>query len=111
MVVAGIVLANIRMRTEVGRYTIRGTGLYDPHNRVVAVARGYSLYDGNNHRVATVRGNDLFDPDNRRMMSLRGSEIFDSGEVRIASIAEVKKSLDGALAAMLLVAFWFCFIR
>jgi hypothetical protein len=106
----GVPSSLVERKTAV-RYRLRGIELHDSHNRLVALARGNSLYDVDGRRVATVRGNDLFDSDDRKMMSMRGLEVFDAQDIKIANLSDVQKSVDGSLAAMLLAALWFCFVR
>ena len=77
----------------------------------VAKAKGESLFDRDNQRVGFIKGNTLFDPENRKMMSVRGSEIYDASNKRVASLSEVKKTIQGASEEMMPTALWYCFIR
>jgi hypothetical protein len=45
------------------------------------------------------------------MMSVRGSEIYDSSNVRVASLSEVKKAIQGIDEEIMSAAMWYCFIR
>jgi hypothetical protein len=45
------------------------------------------------------------------MMSVRGSNIYDAANKQVASILEIQKTIDGALAGMHSIALWYCFIR
>jgi hypothetical protein len=92
-------------------YTIRGPGLYDTHNRRIALTRGEGIYDGNNQRVATMRGNYLLDSDDRKMMTIRGAYIYDANNDRVGSLLDAQKSIEGAKEGMHSVALWYCFIR
>ena len=92
-------------------HTMFGSGLYDAHNRRIAVVRGEDIYDGDNRRVATIRGKYLFDSDNRKMMTLRGSNIYDAGNKLVGSILDVQKSIKDGGTGMLAVALWYCFVR
>ena len=109
--IIAVPLGALRKGLAVGHFRIQGIGLYDSHNRVVAVARGNSLYDMNDRRVAIIRGNDLYDSDNRKMMSMRDEDVYDADDMKVGSLPDVRKSIDGSLAAMLLVSLWFCFVR
>ena len=92
-------------------FEFRGRTLYDKHNRRIAVANGQAIYDGDDRIVATIRGNDLFDPNGKKMMTVRGSDIYDGGDARVASLTDAVASIKGAMADMMLVALWYCFIR
>ena len=92
-------------------YTIRDHGLYDMHDRRIAITRGSGIYNYNNHRVATMLGNFLFDLDNRKMMEVRGEYIYDAKDIRVGSLLDAKQSIEGKSEENLSVALWYCFIR
>lgn len=98
-------------RISVSVYRILGSGLYNAHHQLVARARGESLFDRDNQRVGFIRGNTLFDPEDRKMMSVRGSEIYDASNKWVASLSEVKKTIQGTVEEMMSTAMWYCFIR
>ena len=88
-----------------------GSALYDAEHQLVAKAKGESLFDNANRRIGSIRGDTLFDPANRKMMCVRGSEIYDESGKRVASIAVVKKTIEGATEEVTSSALWYCFIR
>jgi len=92
-------------------YKMHGLELFDSHNRRIAITRGEDIYDGNNRRIATIRGNYLFDSDNRKMLTVRGANIYDTSNKRVASLLDIQKTIEGALAGMQSAALWYCFIR
>jgi hypothetical protein len=92
-------------------YTMRGSRLYDTHNRRIAVIRGEEIYDSDNQRVATMRGNHLYDSDNNIMMTIRGANIYDAKDTRVGSLSEVQQLIEGGVEKFLSVALWYCFIR
>jgi len=92
-------------------YRMSGSGLYNAHHHLVAKSRGESLYDCDNQRVGFIRGNTLFDPQERVMMSVHGSEIYDASNIRVASLSDVKKTIQGVVEEMMSTAMWYCFIR
>ena len=93
------------------KYEIRGGNLYDSHLHTIAKTRGGTIFDGNNQMVASIRGDELYDTDGRKMVTLRGSHIYDSKRVKIGSLADVEESIKGAVAGILHVALWYCFVR
>ena len=92
-------------------YTIKNYGLYDRHDRRIAIKRGSGIYDDNNRRVATMLGNYLFDSNDRKMMEVRGDYIFDAGNKRVALLSDAEKAIKGAEREMLSAALWYCFVR
>ncbi|MBN1398676.1 MAG: hypothetical protein JXA06_11650 [Bacteroidetes bacterium] len=92
-------------------YLIHNSGLYDTHNKRIAVIRNAGIYNGDNKRVATMRGNCLFDSDNRKMMAIRGEHIYDAKGNCVGSFPDVQKMIKGAEEGMHAAAFWYCFIR
>jgi hypothetical protein len=92
-------------------FRMSGSGLYNAHHQLVAKARGESLFDSDNQRVGFIRGNTLFDAEERIMMSVRGSEIYDASDTRVASVSEVKMTIQGNVEDMMCTAMWYCFIR
>jgi hypothetical protein len=93
------------------KFEIRGHDLYDSHFHRIATVRGFAIYNGDNKRVATIRGHDLLDADERIMATVRGSDIFDAGNVKVGSLADVQKSIRGAVEGIMHVAMWYCFVR
>ena len=93
------------------KYEIRGGNLYDSHLHTIAKTNGGTIFDGDNQRVGSVRGDELFDADGRKMISIRGSDIYDSESVKVGSFADVQESIKGAVAGILHVALWYCFVR
>jgi hypothetical protein len=92
-------------------FTMRDAGLYDTHQRRIALVRGREIYDADNRRVATIRGNFLFDSNNKKMMTVRGAFIYDANDIQVASLLEVEKKIKGSEKGMQSVALWYCFIR
>jgi hypothetical protein len=92
-------------------YTIRGSRLYDKHNRRIAFIRGEGIYDDDNRMVATMHGNYLYDSDHRVMMTIRGENVYDAKNVRIGTLLEAQRSIEGGKKENLCVALWYCFIR
>ncbi|MCX6134850.1 MAG: hypothetical protein NTU47_13640 [Ignavibacteriales bacterium] len=93
------------------RFEMRGPDLYDSHHRIVATTRGRAIYDGNNQRVGSIRGDTLLDTDDRIMATIRGSDIYDSDSTKVGSLSDVQASIKGAVAGILHVAIWYCFVR
>jgi hypothetical protein len=96
---------------SMGKYRMSGSALYNSHHQLVAKARGESLFDSDNQRVGFIKGNILFDPEDRKMMTLRGSDIYNAANERVASLAEVNKSIIGSVEGIMSAALWYCFVR
>jgi hypothetical protein len=92
-------------------FKMRGLGLYDSHNRKVASVRGQSIFDASNRQIAGIQGNDLYDVEHKIMMTIRGTDIFDAENIKVASVSDVGKSIEGAFDDMMRVAMWYCFVR
>ena len=92
-------------------YAVHGPGLYDNHNRKIAFMRGEEIYNSDNQLIGTLRDNCLYDSDNRPMMFIRGGFIFDAKDVRVGSLLEVQKLIEGGREKNLFAALWYCFIR
>jgi hypothetical protein len=97
--------------TSMARYRIMGASLYDSHHQVIAKTRGNTILDGDNQRIGVVRGDELFDSTDKKMMSVKGADIFDESNVRVASMVDVSKALDGAAGSVVAAALWYCFVR
>jgi hypothetical protein len=93
------------------KYEIRGDNLYDSHLHTIAKTSGGTIFDGNNQMVASIRGGELYDTEGRKLVTLRGSLIYDSKSEKIGSFADVQESIKGAVAGILHVALWYCFVR
>jgi len=93
------------------KYQIRGGNLYDNQLHTIATTKGGTIFDGDNREVASIRGDELFDTDGRKMVSVRGSQIYDSKSVKIGTFSDVQDSIKGAVAGILHVALWYCFVR
>ncbi len=93
------------------KYEIRGGNLYDAHLHTVAKTRGGTIFDGDNQMVASIRGDELFDTGGRKIITIRGSDIYDSESVKVGSFSDVQESIKGAVAGILHVALWYCFVR
>ena len=94
-----------------GKFEIFGRDLYDAHHHRIATARGLAIYNADNQRVASIRGDELLDSDERIMATVRGSEIYDADSKKVGSLADVQESIRGAVAGIVHVAMWYCFVR
>lgn len=93
------------------QYRMRGTGLYDRRDHRIAMTRGESIYDAGNRRIGGVHGDDLFDTNGSIMMRIRGRDIFDARNMKVATLAEAEKSIEGTGDPSLVAALWYCFVR
>ncbi len=93
------------------KYEMRGAGLYNAHNRKIAMTGGESIYDAGDRRIGTVLGDDLLDSDGRIMMTVRGLDIYDADNTKVAVLSEVLKSINGVVKDNLRAALWYCFVR
>jgi hypothetical protein len=96
---------------NMSKYEIRGRDLYDSHHHRIATARGLAIYNSDNQRVASIRGDELLDADERKMATVRGSDIFDADSTKVGSISDVQEAIKGAVAGIMHVAMWYCFVR
>jgi hypothetical protein len=92
-------------------HKMRGAGLYNAHDRKIAMTRGESIYDAGDRRIGAVHGDDLFDTEGRIMMHIRGHNIYDAENKRVAALSEAQESIDGAVEGNLRAALWYCFVR
>ena len=92
-------------------YTMRGTVLYNAHNRKIAIAGGESIYDAASRRIGSIRGDKLFDTDGRTMMTVRGRDIYDADDKKVAGHSQAQESIEGMTEGMLRSALWYCFVR
>jgi hypothetical protein len=59
----------------------------------------------------TIYGIILFDPAKRKMLTVRGANIYDTSKKRVASLLDIQKTIEGAIAGMQSAALLRCFIR
>ena len=90
---------------------MRGTALYNAHNRKIAIAGGTSIYDADSRRIGSIHGDKLFDSDGRTMMTVRGGDIYDADDTKVAGLSQAQESIVGMREGMLRCALWYCFVR
>ncbi len=101
-----------RPQRKVGTpYQVRGNSLIRGHDRCIATARGVDIFDDENRRVGTMRENELFDSDYRKIMSIRGDDIHNASDVKVGTVSSAREMLSGEGDVLLIVSFWYCFVR
>jgi hypothetical protein len=73
--------------------------------------RGTELLDGHSHKIATVRGNDILDEHSHKVATVRANDILDEHNHKISTLRDVKKTIDGAMGGVTVVALWLFFVR
>jgi len=58
-----------------------------------------------------MRENELFDSDYRKIMSIRGDDIHNASDVKVGTVSGAREALRGEGDELLIVAFWYCFVR
>ena len=94
-----------------GNFKMRGSDLLNSSLRKVATVRGNDILDDRLHKVATIRGNDILNERFQWVATVRGSDIYDEENVRLASLAEVQKTIDQAMGRITVAALWLFFVR
>jgi sporulation protein YlmC with PRC-barrel domain len=71
------------------------------------------IQDGSGRRVAKVYKKEIQDKSGRRVGKVYNQDIQDASGRRIATIAELRKQIDGTntLDPVYLAAIWFCFVK
>jgi hypothetical protein len=92
-------------------FKMRGTELLDGHSHKIATVRGNDILDEHSHKVATVRANDILDEHNHKVATVRGDDILDEHNHKISTLRDVKKTIDGAMGGVTVVALWLFFVR
>ena len=84
--------------------------LRDRHGSKVAVIDGKYIRDSHGSRMGEIDGKYFKDSHGARLGEFDGSYVRDSHGSRIATIGDVKKSIDGVGGASM-VAMWLFFVR
>ena len=92
-------------------YKMISSDLFDSRNHKIATVRGNDIFDERNHKVASIRGNDIYDERNYKVATVRGSDVYDERNSKSSSLSDVKRTIDGAMGGVTVVALWLFFVR
>ena len=92
-------------------FKMKGSDLYDSAGRKVATVRANDILDRMGRKVGSVRGDDIRDKTGNKVGRVQGSSVYDGRNIRIASLSDVRKTIDGAMGGVTVAALWLFFIR
>jgi sporulation protein YlmC with PRC-barrel domain len=91
-------------------YKVIGNDLLDYRSQKVATLKGNDIYDSRSQKVGMYKDNDVYDDRWRKLVSIRGYDIFDEHNVRIGSLHDIKREIEGNINNTALVALWYFYI-